>query len=338
MPGSGRPTDSGRRSCRACSTGRTTARRRRRTRAAARRRTARACASRRRSAAISPPDTAWRTDAISFGRGPGSSAKSCASCAYIEGVAANTVGANAAITSNSVRGRARVGKRNVAAPAMSGNEQAEPEAVRRRQLGRRQHAIRRVERQHVARVRLERVARRRVIVRGRARVLAGRARIEDERGRAVLGIVRRRPRLDVAAARREVELPRVRAADRAQVAQGRQLAAHLLDAVGEIARRDHLDGTAVVEQRAQLERTQEHVERHRHRADAHGAEEDRGQLRRVVHEERDAIARRHPELAQRAGGTHHLVGELGVAPHPLRLADRRLLPPPRFYAVVDEGA
>ena len=130
----------------------------------------------------------------------------------------------------------------------------------------------------------------------------------------------------------------MRAADGAEVAQRRQLAAHLLDIVGEIAGRDHLDRAAVIEQRTQLERAQQHVERHRHRPDAHRAQEDRRQLGRVVHDERDAITGRHPELAQRAGGPHHLVRQARVGPHPLRLADRRLIPPPRFQAVVDEGA
>ena len=49
----------------------------------------------------------------------------------------------------------------------------------------------------------------------------------------------------------------MRAADGAEVAQRRQLAAHLLDVVGQIARGDHLDRAAVIEQRAQLERPQQ---------------------------------------------------------------------------------
>ena len=124
---------------------------------------------------VSPPEMAWRTDAISFGRGDGSSAKSCASCAYSDGVAAKIVGTNAVIISNSVRGRARDGKRNVAAPAMQWEEQADAEPVRRRQLGRRQHAVVGVDAEHVLGVGGERVARRRVVVvRRRPRRIAGR--------------------------------------------------------------------------------------------------------------------------------------------------------------------
>ena len=122
----------------------------------------------------------------------------------------------------------------------------------------------------------------------------------------------------------------MRATDGAEVAQRRQLAAHLLDVVGQIAGRDHLGRAAMIEQRAQLERPQQHVDRHRHRADAHRAEKHRRQLGRVVHQKRDAIAGLHAELAQRARRSHHLVRQASVGPDSLRLANRRLIPPPRF--------
>src|SRR5581483_4217614 len=75
------------------------------------------------------------------------------------------------------------------------------------------------------------------------------------------------------------------------------------------------------DQRAHLERPQEHAERHRHRAHAHRAEERRRQLRRVVQQDRHALAGRDAEAGQRRGGAARLVGELGVGPDALRLPD-----------------
>jgi 16S rRNA (guanine966-N2)-methyltransferase len=92
----------------------------------------------------------------------------------------------------------------------------------------------------------------------------------------------------------------------------------------------------VRQHRAHVELAREHRHGRGDRADAQRADEGGGEVARVVHQERHAVARRDAEPAQRGARAGGLLGQLVERPHPLGLAERGRLAPAARHRLIGE--
>ena len=100
----------------------------------------------------------------------------------------------------------------------------------------------------------------------------------------------------------------------------------------------HDGGVGVLDEMAEVVGLVEMADRDRDGADAHRAQEQDGERRRVVEDEQDAMLARDAELSQQPAGAVDLLAQLLVAERCVVRDEGRLVGPPGLHVPVDDAA